>query len=359
MGTQTGDRTSAGAAVATPPSQVRTALTPLEATRPAPATAARAAAPQKEHKTTTLILGRTHLFALAALLVAIIAGMGGLAIAVFKKGTLQQQVPFLGTLPGSTPSAAPQDPAAAQSTPPAAPSTPPEAPAATQSTPTPSTAPPVVTGPVAATAGAGTAKPTASSVPPPSGSAPPKTPAAPPKTVAVPATLPPPPVAASTPATSAAPGPVDPAAAKAARGAEPVPPATPAKNGAPPLLFNDVRLLVADADNKGRERQAVLQLADGKLSVVDRNGGGPITSIRYSDVVGAFYSRSKQPKWRDASGKEVESKVDLGRMGFLRGDRNWLILLTAGEPIIIRLEDSNLQKILPAVQERTGVEVKR
>jgi hypothetical protein len=51
--------------------------------------------------------------------------------------------------------------------------------------------------------------------------------------------------------------------------------------------------------------------------------------------------------------------VDLGRLGFFRGDRHWLILLTAGEPLIIRLQDSNLKTVLPAVQERTGVEVKR
>ena len=325
-GTPGGGRTSAGAAVATPPSQVMTAITPAEtmlAAGAAAAPTAPTAAPKKEHKTTTLVLGRTHLFAMAALLVAVIAGMGALGLAVFKRGTLQQQVPFLGTLPQSTEPAT-EDPQAAQ-TPPV------EAPSA------PAPAPPVVTGPVAATAGVGPAKPTGSSVPPPS----PGTP----KTAAVPATLP-------------APGPADPAAAKAGRGAEPVPPATKAV-AVPPVLFNDVRVLVTDADNKGRERQAVLQLADGRVSVVDRNGGGEIASIRYSDVLGVFYSRSKQPKWRDADGKEVESKVDLGRMGFFRGDRNWLILLTAGDPLIIRLEDSNLKAVLPAVQERTGVEVKR
>jgi hypothetical protein len=118
-------------------------------------------------------------------------------------------------------------------------------------------------------------------------------------------------------------------------------------------------VLVTDPGNKGRERQAVLQLADGRLSLVDRDGGGPIASLAYGDVHGAFYSRSKQPKWRDENGKEVESKVDLGRMGFLRRDRNWLILLSAGQPLIMRLEDSNFQKILPVVQQRTGVEIKR
>jgi serine/threonine-protein kinase len=307
---------SASAAVATPPVLPITAMTPLEMGQDTEA-AARPAAPQKEHKTTTLVLGRTHLFALAALLIVILAGMGALAIAVFKRGSLQEQVPFLGTDPQA---AAPKDPAAAHTPPPAG----------------PESAPPATPAPVAATAGAGTATPAASSVPPPSASKP------------------------SPPATVPTAGSVDPAAAKAARARGPAAPPPAVKTAAaPPILFNDVRVLVTDPGNKGRERQAVLQLADGRVSLVDRDGGGAIASLAYAEVQGAFYSRSKQPKWRDANGKEVESKVDLGRMGFFRGDRNWLILLNAGEPLIIRLEDSNLQKILPAVQERTGVEIKR
>jgi hypothetical protein len=55
----------------------------------------------------------------------------------------------------------------------------------------------------------------------------------------------------------------------------------------------------------------------------------------------------------------VESRADLGRMGFLRGDRNWLILLTSGEPIILRLEDAALRTVLPAIEERTGKKIQR
>ena len=318
MNTSASRSTSASAAVATPPVLPITAISPLEVPENTDAFS-RGAAPQKEHKTTTLVLGRTHLFALAALLVAICVGMGALAIAVFKRGTLQEQVPFLGTVPQAS---APQDPSAAQTPPAGAP---------------PDAAPPAAPAPVAATAGAGSAKPTASSVPPPSAS----------KTTATPAT----PLPAS---------PVDAAAAKVARGTGPAAPPPPVNAvAAPPILFNDVRVLVTDPGNKGRERQAVLQFADGRVSLVDRAGGGPIASLAYGDVQGAFYSRSKKPKWRDADGKEVESQVDLGRMGFFRGDRHWLILLSAGEPLIIRLEDAHLQKVLPAVQERTGLAVKR
>jgi hypothetical protein len=46
-------------------------------------------------------------------------------------------------------------------------------------------------------------------------------------------------------------------------------------------------------------------------------------------------------------------------MGFLRGERNWVILLTTGEPVILRIEDSALRTVLPALQERTGQKVQR
>ena len=46
-------------------------------------------------------------------------------------------------------------------------------------------------------------------------------------------------------------------------------------------------------------------------------------------------------------------------MGFLRGDRNWIILLTSGEPVIMRIEDSAMKTVLPALQERTGQKIQR
>jgi hypothetical protein len=82
-------------------------------------------------------------------------------------------------------------------------------------------------------------------------------------------------------------------------------------------------------------------------------------SIANSVLRGIFYSRSKQPKWRDASGQEVESRIDLGPMGFFRGDRNWIILQTRGEPVILRIEDSAMKTVLPALEVRTGHKVQR
>jgi hypothetical protein len=124
------------------------------------------------------------------------------------------------------------------------------------------------------------------------------------------------------------------------------------------VTFNEVRLLVADGD-RVREREGMLQLGDGRVSIVTAAGGTALTSLPNSSVGGIFYSRSKQPRWRDASGQVVESKIDLGPMRFLRGDRNWIILLTSGEPMIMRVEDSALRTVLQALEERTGQKIQR
>jgi hypothetical protein len=153
-------------------------------------------------------------------------------------------------------------------------------------------------------------------------------------------------------------GAADPTGSRAdARGeaAEPGAPLAPAS----PLVFDDVRVLVADENNKGRERDAVLQFGNARVSVLERADGPSITSVPYKAVLGAYYSRSKQPKWKDADGNEVESKVDLGPLGFFRGERNWLILLTKAEPVIIRLDDSDLKTVLPAFTEHTGIAIQR
>ena len=90
------------------------------------------------------------------------------------------------------------------------------------------------------------------------------------------------------------------------------------------------------------------------MSVLDRSGLAQILSLDYSSIAQVFYSRSKQPKWRGPDGKEVEASVDLGKLGFFRGDRNWLILVGNTGPVFIHFEDGDRQAVLAAVQERIG-----
>ena len=111
--------------------------------------------------------------------------------------------------------------------------------------------------------------------------------------------------------------------------------------------------------NSLRDRDAVLTLAGDRLSVQDRSGKVEMVSLPYSAIQQAYYSRSKEPKWKSPDGKEQKADVDQGKMGFFRGDRNWLVLTTGGEPIVLRLEDRDLKTVLPAFQERANIRVQR
>jgi eukaryotic-like serine/threonine-protein kinase len=328
----------------TPPAEaVATAVVPQVPSAPAPAPAPRPA----ERASTTVVLERTHLIALAALIVAVATGIAILAVVALKSPSAPpaQTVENTTTIPatsteqpGSAPAASPAPTATPTPTPPAgsatsqpAPTSPPPAP----STPgaKPGTGTPagtkdtgVATAGAANTAGRSS---TSASTPTDASAAARGGRASNQKDVA-PVSAPPP--------TSA-----------------PPPAAVPA---APAVTFNQVRVLISEA-GRAREREGVLQLGDGQVSMLAQPGGAAILSIPNGSLSSIFYARSKQPKWRDASGQEVESRIDLGPMGFLRGDRNWIILLTRGEPVILRIEDSALRTVLPALQERTGLTIQR
>ena len=169
------------------------------------------------------------------------------------------------------------------------------------------------------------------------------------------------PGAAVVPGGRGARGAVPPPVAGEVPDAPPSPPPPPEPPPAPanaPVSFNDIKLLVKNGD-RTREQTGVLSLADGHLTVLDRVGGTALVSLPYSALTGAAYSRSKQPKWKDAEGKDVEAKVDLGKLGFLRSERNWVILFSHGEPTFIRIEDSSLRAVLPAIESHAGVKLRR
>jgi serine/threonine protein kinase len=301
-------------------------------------------------KTTTVVLGRTHLMVLAALLVIVAAGIALLAVAALR-GARASSSPQTSAVESVASPAAPAGtaPAAATDASPA-----PPAPVSSVS----AVPPPPATPPVAATP-----LPAPPKSAPASGAAVGQPPAAGERGVATAGAGPAAKTAGRGTSTGVSPGgsPVGGRASTtkdtATTTATP-PPAVPAPPVLPPVTFNQVRMLVAEGD-RAREREGVLHIGDGHVSIVATSGGAPILSLANTSLTGIFYARSKQPRWRDASGQVVESKIDLGRMGFLRGERNWVILLTGGEPVILRIEDSALRSVLPALQERTGQKIQR
>jgi eukaryotic-like serine/threonine-protein kinase len=146
-----------------------------------------------------------------------------------------------------------------------------------------------------------------------------------------------------------------------ARAGEPARGAVPADTF-PPVVVPNARFVIHEPGRgPSREREAALRMADGAIAVLDRPGGSEIASLPYNALAAAFITRSKQPRWRAPDGTEAGGNVvNLGKLGFLKSDSNWLILLSrVHPPIVIRLEESALRQVLGAIQTRTGIPVER
>jgi eukaryotic-like serine/threonine-protein kinase len=125
----------------------------------------------------------------------------------------------------------------------------------------------------------------------------------------------------------------------------------------PPITFEDVNVLVFDG-GKARERDASLRLADGSVQILQ--GAQRIKNAPYTSILAIFHSHSKEPQWVTPAGVTVTlTKVEGGRLGFFRSDREWVTVRTKNEFIALRTGSSALPDVLNALESRTGLKVIR
>jgi serine/threonine-protein kinase len=187
--------------------------------------------------------------------------------------------------------------------------------------------------------------------------------------------------AATTPATPAtgAPAPTTPAPGTAKPGAPPAPatppppapattegrgaaavtpPAAPAKPAIDdtPVTFEDLRLITVRG-TKGEDADAVIAFGDGQINVLAKEGRAPLATMSYGRVAKATYVRARDPKW-DLAIYGPPPKFDTPGTMFRRA-AHWLVIQAADAYMILRLEDRNVQRVLEAVEMRTGVRIDR
>ena len=158
------------------------------------------------------------------------------------------------------------------------------------------------------------------------------------------------PAATSTPGTVQAPGrkpQAKPAAPVSAPPAPPAvvvsPPAAPAPAAAkvPDVSYRKVKL-ITQAGSSEKSTDVVLQFSDDRLSVTPAGGGAALRTVRYAEVTAASYSKAEKK-----------------RLGFIKSAQHLLAVETAGEPLLLRLDNDNVQPILAAIEARTGQVVSR
>ena len=168
---------------------------------------------------------------------------------------------------------------------------------------------------------------------------------------------PPPLVLPAAPAPARAPAKPSPAPAATP---EPAAPAAPVRAGVLTTPFRfDARAVVVDGD-KRRERDATVLVADGTVTVTDKEKNGTaLYTIPIDSVVGMTYSNSRQPLWNSPSGPAEAMKVEAGAFGFLKGGRNWFGLQTKDSLLMLRVDDEAVGRVTAGLQERTGLTLQR
>jgi serine/threonine protein kinase len=124
------------------------------------------------------------------------------------------------------------------------------------------------------------------------------------------------------------------------------------------IIFRDVRLLTFSG-RKGSDQDVILHFAKGDISIILKKGGEAFKTIPYKTVAHATYIKAKDPKG-DASLKFLPEDPDIPGGPFGRGSRNWLVLQSKTESVILSLhDDSKVAEVLRTFEARTGVKIDR
>jgi predicted Ser/Thr protein kinase len=311
----------------TPIAAAESKLVPLAAAEPKPTPVADPGGPLKAGSPAAA-RRKSNTPAIAAAIVALVA----VATVVIGFVTWRRSQ----TAPAATSASADASVATPAAAPP--PAAAPDAPASTVADPTPlpAAADAAVTPPPASAA------PPSPTTPPPDAPAPARNPATAGATSA--ATRPPRTSRGTTPSAAETPTP--------APAPEPPAPVIVATTPPKPAVQFRAKLLVKD-DDKARERDATVRLADGQVTVT-----GPdrtiLSAMPYDAVLSVIYSKSKQPLWDGPAGATPIQQVDGGAFGFFKGGRHWVSLRTKERFVVLRVEENQVPSVLSLIEERTG-----
>jgi hypothetical protein len=354
IGSVATEQTGAYAAARLPDLPSPTGTTPAALPRPAVATG-RTPKPQTPGEGATIVLQRNH-FAIAGILLTILAvGVAVLAVVALRRQPAATNVQSTADQPAVTETPAPTSTTSPEAAPETAPEVPPTstepAPPAVESTASSAA-------PEGATASASRALPKAGARASSAVEASRTSSPAPRKAVSAAAAASAPPPGATTtsdqPSAKAAtpPAPAAPAAAHEA----PAGSTKGTREAIPPFIFA-AKAVVAEG-GKNREHDVTTLLADGKITVTEKNNA-IVAAIPYSTIVAIDSSDGKQPLWNSPQGPAEVLKVEQGAFGFLKGGHQWLALRTKQTTLVLHVEDSDLHRVIVALQERTGHNVVR
>jgi hypothetical protein len=109
----------------------------------------------------------------------------------------------------------------------------------------------------------------------------------------------------------------------------------------PDISYRKVKL-IAQSGSSETSADVVLLFSDDRMSVTPAGGGAALRTVRYVEVAAVSYSKAQKR-----------------RLGFVKSAQHLLEIETSGEPLLLRLDNDNVEPILAAIAARTGQAVSR
>lgn len=122
--------------------------------------------------------------------------------------------------------------------------------------------------------------------------------------------------------------------------------------------FNRVKLVRSSAYSQ-KPLDAVLDFTGDSLVVRSKKSGEPVAEFPYDAIKTAEYSYSKHPRWK--SGLVAVAAVGVFGLPFffMKGKKHWLVIRSADNYAVLRLDKRNFKEVIPALETYSGVHVDR
>ena len=113
------------------------------------------------------------------------------------------------------------------------------------------------------------------------------------------------------------------------------------------------------------KKSVELHFLEDELQIRSVANGTVLKTYKYADIKNSEYSYTKSPRWKTGLGLGAAAFFLFPPLlfvaiplGFTKHRRHWLTIQTENDYAVLKLSKKNRKLILPALEIRTGVEVK-
>jgi hypothetical protein len=120
----------------------------------------------------------------------------------------------------------------------------------------------------------------------------------------------------------------------------------------------DVRAIISSDGRDSKMLDAILTFSERSITAADARNGTTLKSFPYDAVKRAVYARARNPRGPGGADLQVPGGVPQGNI-FSRGPRLWVLLETADDRLLLRLDPQAVRPLLELLQQRTKAPLER